>query len=333
MPLSTDPCILITSGEPSGIGPDICIKLANHQIHSKLVVLCDVETIRERAHLLGSKLEFNILNRLDIDVPIHRPGSLTIYPVAAHAKVNAGQLNTANAKYVTYMLDIAVQACLASDSVAMVTAPVHKGIINDAGIHFTGHTEYLAEKTGVTRPVMMLETEGLRIALVTTHLPLREVARSITAEKLTDIITVLHNDLVSKYKIPNPIIYICGINPHAGEGGHLGDEEQKVIEPVLQKLRSKGMKLIGPLAADTIFSPDNVKNADAFLAMYHDQGLPVLKYKGFGNAINVTLGLPIVRTSVDHGTALSLAGTGKADESSLMLAIETASQLVSRPVL
>ena len=330
MPSSTDPCILVTSGEPSGIGPDICIKLANHQINAKLIVLCDINTLRDRAQLLGSKLKLEIFDSLDSDIPFHQPGTLAVHPVTTPAKVLAGRLNTANAKYVTNMLDIAAQACMNSHSAAMVTAPVHKGIINDAGIKFTGHTEYLASKTGVSRPVMMLETEGLRVALVTTHIPLREVAKTITAARLAEIITVLHDDLISKYKIKNPNIYVCGINPHAGEGGHLGDEEQKIIEPVLKNLRSRGMTLTGPLPADTIFSPDNLTKADVFLAMYHDQGLPVLKYRGFGKAINVTLGLPIVRTSVDHGTALSLAGTGEADEHSLLLAIKSALQLVSR---
>jgi len=327
MPSLIDSRIVITSGEPSGIGPDICIKLSKHKISARLAVLCDVDMLLQRARQLEFQLELNILESLSDEVPYHQPGSLSIYPVAASAKVISGQLNAANASYVTNMLDLAIQACLSGDSIAMVTAPVHKGIINDAGIEFTGHTEYLATKTGAALPVMMLETEGLRVALVTTHLPLRDVTRSITAERLTDTIVILHHDLMSKYKIENPNIYVCGINPHAGEGGHLGDEEQNIIEPVLQKLRNRGMKLIGPMAADTIFTPQNLQKADAFLAMYHDQGLPVLKYKGFGKAINITLGLPIVRTSVDHGTALSLAGTGKADEHSLILAIESALRL------
>jgi len=239
-------------------------------------------------------------------------------------------LNASNAAYVIRMLDIATHACLSGMAHAVVTAPVHKGVINDAGINFTGHTEYLAQLTNTRLPVMMLATEGLRVALASTHVPLREVANVISRELLHDVISILHAELTTRFGIANPCIFVCGLNPHAGEGGHLGDEELRIIEPVLNELRSQGMHLVGPLSADTIFSPGNLQQADAFLAMYHDQGLPVLKYKGFGKAINITLGLPIIRTSVDHGTALELAGTGKADDSSFLLAIETARQLASQ---
>jgi len=323
------PRIVITSGEPAGIGPDICIGLAPHTLDTRLVVLGDIDVLSSRARQLKAPLQINLLATLDDAIPQHFPGFLNVYPIKAEQAVIPGELDAANAKYVVKMLDIATQACLTGKVDAMVTGPVHKGIINDAGISFTGHTEYLAKLTGTPLPVMMLETEGLRVALVTTHLPLRDVASSITKQRLADTITILHQDLATKYAIAHPKIYICGINPHAGESGHLGDEELKIIQPVLSHLRKQGMDLIGPLAADTIFSPENLQQADAFLAMYHDQGLPVLKYRGFGRAINVTLGLPIIRTSVDHGTALSLAGTGQADEHSLMLAIEAARRLAA----
>jgi 4-hydroxythreonine-4-phosphate dehydrogenase len=249
---------------------------------------------------------------------------LQIIPVPLQAPVRSGKLDKSNAAYVLQTLDIAVQGCLQQDFHAMVTAPVHKGIINDAGIPFSGHTEYLAEKCHCDQVVMMLATEGLRVALVTTHLPLANVSRAITDDKLQSVITILNHELQHRMGITQPKIYVCGLNPHAGEGGHLGMEEIEIIEPALEQLRQRGIQLYGPLPADTLFTPKYLQHADAVLAMYHDQGLPVLKHMGFGRAINITLGLPIIRTSVDHGTALDLAGTGKADVSSLKLAIDTA---------
>ena len=237
-------------------------------------------------------------------------------------------LDKANAGYVIKQLELATQLCMDKQFSAMVTGPVHKEIINEANIPFTGHTEFLAEKTGAKLPVM-LQTPGLRVALATTHLPLKEVSSKITRELLIDIITVLHNDLMIKYAIKEPVIMVCGLNPHAGEGGYLGDEEIKVIGPALQQCRAQGIQVIGPLSADTIFSKENLQKADVFLAMYHDQGLPVIKYKGFGETVNITLGLPIIRTSVDHGTALSLAGLGQADVRSFVCAINAAIDMVN----
>jgi 4-hydroxythreonine-4-phosphate dehydrogenase len=323
--------LVITSGEPAGIGPDLCVQLAHRtiDINAQLIILASPELLMERARQLNVPLTINIVDTLDGELSAQQPGVLNVIPVATHDPVIAGQLNPVNARYVLDMLDKATHACLRGECQAMVTAPVHKGVINDAGIAFTGHTEYLAQLSGAPLPVMMLETEGLRVALATTHLPLREVPGAVTTTTLTRVLEILHHDLVTKYGIDEPVIYVCGLNPHAGEGGHLGDEEQTVIEPVLRTLKQRGMKLVGPLPADTIFSPTNLQQADAFLAMYHDQGLPVLKFKGFGRAINVTLGLPFIRTSVDHGTALELAGTGQADDSSFRLAIESAVNLLN----
>ena len=325
--MTFQPRLIITSGEPAGIGPDLCVQLAQQKLNAKLIVLCDPELLKQRAHLLQLPVNVHILDSLECDIPEHKPGTIHVYPVPLSEPVIAGELNANNSAYVVRMLDIATQACLSGIAHAVVTGPVHKGIINDAGVVFTGHTEYLAELTKSPLPVMMLQTEGLRVALATTHVPLRDVANVITRQRLTSVINILHADLVSKFGITNPVIMVCGLNPHAGEGGHLGDEEQHIISPALEELRNQGMNLVGPLSADTIFSPDNLQQADVFLAMYHDQGLPVLKYKGFGQAINITLGLPIIRTSVDHGTALELAGSGKADSRSFLLAIESARQL------
>lgn len=254
-------------------------------------------------------------------------GSLYVLDVPLSAPVTAGELNPANARFVLDTLTLAGQGCQRGQFAGMITAPVHKGVINEGGTPFSGHTEFLADLTGTDQVVMMLATRGLRVALVTTHLPLREVADAITDERLTRITRILHTDLREKFGIAAPRILVCGLNPHAGEGGHLGHEEIDVIEPVLNRLRAEGLDLIGPLPADTLFTPKHLEHCDAVLAMYHDQGLPVLKYKGFGAAVNVTLGLPIIRTSVDHGTALDLAGSGKVDTGSLQVALETAYQM------
>jgi len=304
------PRIAITPGEPAGIGPDLCIMLAQQPLPCHISLIADPELLDQRAAQLG--------------LSIHTSEYLDIIPVPLRRPVESGKLNPDNAAYVLQTLDIAVQGCLQKDFHAMVTAPVHKGIINDAGFPFSGHTEYLAEKCQTDDVVMMLATQGLRVALATTHLPLAQVSAAITRDKLSSVITILHRDLVQRMQIPEPKIYVCGLNPHAGEGGHLGREEIEVIEPLLEELRQQGMQLYGPLPADTLFTPKYLQHADVVLAMYHDQGLPVLKHMGFGRAINITLGLPVIRTSVDHGTALDLAGSGKADPGSLNLALETA---------
>lgn len=321
------PRIIVTSGEPGGIGPDLCVKLSQHNLNAKILVLCDEQLITHRAQYLQLAVKLNIIESLADDLPCHQPGHLNIFPIPTFQPVTAGILNVENSAYVIKLLEIATDACVSGHFDAMVTGPIHKEIINQAGVSFTGHTEFIAKRTQARLPVMMLQTEGLRIALATTHLPLRDVANAITADLLHEVINVLHHDLVNKFAINNPVIMVCGLNPHAGEGGYLGNEEIDIIEPVLQTCRDKGMQVIGPLSADTIYSTENLDRADVFLAMYHDQGLPVIKFKAFGEAVNITLGLPIIRTSVDHGTALPLAGTGKADVKSFLLAIKSAVDL------
>lgn len=317
------PRITLTPGEPAGIGPDLCVMLAQRPCAAELVAVADPALLESRAAALGLSL------RLEEYAPDRAPkpaspGILKVRPVALRAPARCGQLDPANAAYVLDTLRLAVHGCLAGEFAALVTGPVHKGIINDAGMPFTGHTEFLAELTGSGEPVMMLAAPGLRVALTTTHLPLREVSAAITPARLEHILRVLQRELGTRFGIEAPRILVCGLNPHAGEGGHLGREETEVIEPVLQRLRAEGMDLIGPLPADTLFTPRHLEGADAVLAMYHDQGLPVLKHMGFGRAVNITLGLPIIRTSVDHGTALDLACTGKAEAGSLEAAVQTA---------
>lgn len=304
--------IAITAGEPAGIGPDIILMLLQEQQwpQTELIVIADPDMLHQRARQLGIEVR-----------------GCTIQPVACAAPVETGVLNPANADYVLATLRQATAGCLNGEFAAMVTAPLHKGVINDAGIPFTGHTEYLAELTNTPLPVMMLAADNLRVALATTHVPLHAVSSLITQELLEQVFDILHRDMQQKFGIPNPHILVCGLNPHAGEGGHLGTEELDIIIPVIQRLQQQGMNLTGPLPADTLFTPRNLQGADAVLAMYHDQGLPVLKHAGFGKAINITLGLPIIRTSVDHGTALHLAGTGKAETGSLKAAIELAIRL------
>ncbi|MEW5754864.1 MAG: 4-hydroxythreonine-4-phosphate dehydrogenase PdxA [Pseudomonadota bacterium] len=318
--------LLITPGEPAGIGPDLCVLLAQHAHPAELIVLADPTLLRTRAEQLGVTLQLQLAD-LAATPCAQQAGVLKYLPLQLAAPVEPGVLNAANADYVLHALDLAVELCMEGKADALVTGPVHKGVINDAGIAFSGHTEYLAEISHSQEPVMMLATEGLRVALVTTHLPLRAIADAITAERVEHITRVLHHDLRTRFGIEHPRILVCGLNPHAGEGGHLGREEVEIIEPVLAKLRAEGMALTGPLPADTLFIPKYLDNADAVLAMYHDQGLPVLKYRGFGNAVNITLGLPFVRTSVDHGTALELAGTGRADTGSLHYALRIAMQM------
>ena len=319
----TVPRIAITAGEPAGIGPDIVLAVAQQPWPADLVVLADPELLRERANLLGLPLAL-----VDFDPRIeptpHRPGVVRILPSQLAEPVTPGLLNTANAPYVLATLQSALEGCIGQSFQAMVTAPVQKSIINDAGIPFSGHTEFLAEGTDTPRVVMMLATKTLRVALASTHVPLSAVSAAITKESLVEGLEILHHDLASKFGIESPKIAVLGLNPHAGEGGHLGREEIDTIIPALDVLRARGLELIGPLPADTAFNPRVLQECDAVYAMYHDQGLPVLKYSGFGEAVNITLGLPIIRTSVDHGTALDLAGSGRANSDSLVSAIEMA---------
>nr|WP_312973136.1 4-hydroxythreonine-4-phosphate dehydrogenase PdxA [Pseudomonas sp.] len=317
----------LTPGEPAGIGPDLCLLLARQQQAHALICIASRALLQARAVQLG--LEISLLDTGPGAWP-RQPapaGSLYVWDTPLAEPTVSGQLSKANAAYVLQTLTRAAQGCLDGSFAGLITAPVHKGIINEAGIAFSGHTEFLADLTATPQVVMMLATQGLRVALVTTHLPLKDVANAITAERLQRVTRILHADLRDKFGIAKPRILVCGLNPHAGEGGHLGREEIDVIEPVLQQLRAEGMQLIGPLPADTLFTPKHLEHCDAVLAMYHDQGLPVLKYKGFGAAVNVTLGLPIIRTSVDHGTALDLAGTGRIDCGSLQVALETAYEM------
>ena len=319
--------IVITPGEPAGIGPDVLIQAAQAQRPLAWVVAADGTMLSDRARLLGLPLK---LTPFDPAQPpaSQAPGELSLLQVGATAPVQPGVPNPANARYVLQCLDAAVAACEAGHCQALVTGAIQKSVINDAGIAFTGHTEYLAEKAAVP-VVMMLATEGLRVALVTTHLPLAQVPAAVTPAVLSQVIGILERDLRTRFGIANPRILVCGLNPHAGEGGHLGREEIDIINPVLNQLRAQGLQLQGPLPADTLFQPKYLQQADAVLAMYHDQGLPVLKFQGFGRAVNITLGLPYIRTSVDHGTALDLAGTGKADPGSLRTAIDYATRMVS----
>jgi 4-hydroxythreonine-4-phosphate dehydrogenase len=319
--------LALTCGEPAGIGPDLCIQLAQEQHDCEIVVVGDPDMLLQRAELLDLPIEIAEFEPLALAKP-QELGLITVFPVRVKEQVESGQLNIENSRYVLETIRIAAQGCLDGLFNAMVTAPVHKGIINDAGLAFSGHTEYIASITQ-GYPVMMLATTGLRVALATTHLPLAQVPEAITAERLTKVIQVLERDLRRRFAIPNPQVLVCGLNPHAGENGYLGREEIEIITPTLDKLRQQGFDLIGPLPADSLFTPKYLEQADVVLAMYHDQGLPVLKHIGFGQAVNITLGLPIIRTSVDHGTALDLAGTGLASSSSLELAIKTAVEMAS----
>lgn len=314
--------IVFTPGEPAGIGPDLCVQLAQRELDMDLVVVADPQLLLDRARRLGLPLKIQQFDPTAA-TPARQAGAILLLPTSLKNSSTPGRLDPDNAEYVLECLRLATRGCIDGTFHALVTGPVHKGVINDAGIPFTGHTEFLANLTHGT-PVMMLATEGLRVALVTTHLPLVEISRAITQGLLEQIIRILHNDLQTRFGVGNPRILVCGLNPHAGEGGHLGTEEIEIITPVLARLRQEGMVLSGPLPADTLFTPHYLEQADAVLAMYHDQGLPVLKHLGFGRAVNITLGLSIIRTSVDHGTALDLAGTGKANPGSLDVALKTA---------
>lgn len=309
------PCIAVTPGEPAGIGPELVAGLAGADLGARLVAVADPALLASR----GAP----DLPRFDA-AAAPAPGVLEVLPVPLARSATPGRTDPANAGYVLETLRVAGRGCLDGRFAALVTAPVHKGVINDAGVAFSGHTEFLAELCDAPLPVMMLTAGSLRVALATTHLPLRAVPDAITTARLEAVLRILVQDLQARYRIDGPRVLVAGLNPHAGEGGHLGGEEGAVIEPVIERLQAEGMTLTGPLPADTLFTPRSLATADAVLAMYHDQGLPVLKHAGFGRAVNVTLGLPIIRTSVDHGTALDLAGSGRADDGSLRAAIAEA---------
>lgn len=322
--------IAITPGEPAGIGPDLLIKVAQQQWDAQLVVCADQDMLLQRAGELNLPLKL-----LPFDAEqsaVHGPGELYVQHIQCDKPVVTGELDSDNGHYVVETLRVACEGNMNGLFDAVVTGPVHKGTINQAGISFSGHTEYFAAQSNTIDVVMLLATEGLRVALATTHIPLEYVAKAITRDRLHKVIHIINTDLRLKFGIENPKIYVCGLNPHAGENGHLGKEEILTITPALEELRAEGLTIIGPLPADTIFHPKYLEDADVVLAMYHDQGLPVLKYKGFGASVNITLGLPFIRTSVDHGTACDLAGTGNVDAGSMQLAMSKALQLANRKV-
>jgi len=319
--------IVITSGEPAGIGPDLCIQLAQKPRDYPTVVIGNVELFHQRADQLN--LDLKTHKYCKNQPPSTQKGNLTVLDLPLSAPVKTQQLNKQNAPYVIESLTIAANGCLDNEFSALVTGPVQKSIINDAGINFSGHTEFFADLCNISKVVMMLATKKLKVALVTTHLPLSQVSESITKDNIKQTLQILNTSLKKQFDIQQPRIAICGLNPHAGENGHLGNEEIDIIIPVIKQLEKEGLCLIGPLPADTAFTPKYLDSSDVIVAMYHDQGLPVLKYQGFGSATNITLGLPFIRTSVDHGTALDLAGTGKANLGSMNTAIHYATLLKS----
>ena len=323
------PRIAISPGEPAGIGPDLVIALTREPWPAELVVIADPEMLKVRADQLGTSIDIQPFSAKH--APQANPvGQIKLLPEALATDVVPGQLDSANADYVLACLRRAVAGCMQHEFAAMLTGPVQKSIINQAGIPFTGHTEFLAEQTATRQPVMLLVSGELRVALLTTHLALREVPERVTAERIQSTLRTLHDGLRRHFGISEPRIIVLGLNPHAGESGHMGSEEQDIIEPALANLREQGMQLTGPMPADTAFTPDHLSAADAVLAMYHDQGLPVLKHHGFGRSVNVTLGLPIIRTSVDHGTALDLAATGRANPGSMRAALQLAIEIQTR---
>ena len=322
------PRIIVTSGEPAGIGPDICVALAQENWRADLVVAADAGLLAATAAELRVALSIEMYDS-SRPVEAHRAGALKVMHVSTARPVVAGVLDPGNARYVMTMLDRACDGCMNGEFAAMVTAPVQKSVLMDAGFAFMGHTEYLADRTRAALPVMMLVAGGLRVALVTTHLPLADVPHAITAERLRDTLRIVHTDLERHFSLNAPRVAVLGLNPHAGESGHLGREEIEVIGPVIGQLQREGLDVRGPVPADTAFTPHFLATVDVIVAMYHDQGLPAIKHVGFGNAVNITLGLPILRTSVDHGTALSLARTGKADPGSLRAALALAVELAS----
>jgi len=327
---STIPRLYLTPGDPAGVGPELSLKIALLPWRSELIFIVDPEVMQLYADLLDIDIQIIIWSP-SLTTEQHKPGVIKVYPVNAVDEVKPGKLSKANAPYVIETLNLAIEQLLQENTPsALITGPVHKGIINQAGIPFTGHTEFLAEKSATEQVIMMLACSKFRVALVTTHLPLRDVPDAITKQKLHAVITLLQKEMQEKFQLDDPMIHICGLNPHAGESGHLGREEIEVIEPVLKALKDKGIKLKGPLPADTALTPAGLEGADVTLAMYHDQGLSVLKYAGFGKAVNITLGLPFLRISVDHGTALDLAGSGKAKTGSMETAINQAISMLSK---
>ena len=318
------PRIALTSGEPAGIGPDVCLAIAARRLDCDLVCLGDRAMLAERARALGMKVE---LRPYEAASRRHTPGILMVEHHPLPVPAVPGHLEVRNGPYVVGLLERACDGALGGEFAAIVTAPVHKGAINDAGIPFTGHTEFFADRTRAPRPVMMLTTPSLRVALATTHLPLARVSAAITIDSLCEVLEILDRDLARWWRMGRPRIAVCSLNPHAGESGHLGDEEVRVIAPAIARMRERGLRVTGPLPADTVFVPRVLADFDVVLAMYHDQGLPVIKHAGFDSAVNVTLGLPILRTSVDHGTALELAATGRAEAGSMMAAIDLAVRL------
>lgn len=315
--------IALTPGEPAGIGPDLCIKISQTSPNFCLVFIADPDILDQRAQALNLPFHYTLWEERK-----SKPTGIFVKPIQAARQVTPGKLDKENVKYVLQTLQYAAEACLSGEFDALVTGPVHKGIINDAGFKFSGHTEFLAKIAGTNQVVMMLMTDGLKIALATTHVPLSEVSKILNIEKLSSVIRIVEAGLRSHFGLSKPRISICGLNPHAGEQGHLGREEIEIIEPVISELKKEGLQLTGPVSADSAFTEDALRKTDAVLTMYHDQGLPVLKHIGFGKSVNITLGLPFVRTSVDHGTALSLAGTGQADSGSLEHALSVARKLV-----
>ena len=318
--------LLVSSGEPAGVGPDLCLTLAGSAL--PIVVLCDKSLLAKRAKQLG--LSIVLVDYQEGNPPASAPNQLTVLSIPCSADVVTGQLNPKNAIYVLKMLTAAAARCISGEFSALITAPVHKAVINQAGFVFTGHTEFFANYFNAAQVVMMLACPAMKVALITTHLPLKNVADAVTESLVVTVITQLYIALQHDFGILAPKIYVAGLNPHAGEGGYLGREEIDVITPALIILKHRGIDVQGPMPADTMFTPRNVQTCDAFVAMYHDQGLAVLKYAGFGHAVNITLGLPIIRTSVDHGTALELAGTGLVDAGSLLAAVDMAAMVVKQ---
>ena len=323
---SLPPALLLSAGEPAGIGPDLCVLLAQKSRPYAYAVIADPQLLQARARLLQLPIQIRLLAQQQAASKA-QAGELQVIPISLNTIAEPGKLNPANAPYVLACLAKATDLCMRQQYQAIVTGPVHKGVINQAGIVFSGHTEFFAQRANSGQIVMMLATKGLRVALVTTHLPLKEVAAAIQPDLLETVLRELHRSLQKDFGITDPAIIVCGLNPHAGEMGYLGREEIDIIIPVLEKLRQEGFRLEGPLPADSAFVPDKLQRTDAVLAMYHDQGLPVLKHMGFGNAVNITLGLPFIRTSVDHGTALELAGTGNINIGSLEYALEVAIEM------
>jgi 4-hydroxythreonine-4-phosphate dehydrogenase len=327
------PRLLITSGEPAGIGPDLIIKLSQLNLHYDLTVIGSPDLLLERAKLLSIPLHLSIVTDKSTEQESSNANSLKVLPVKLNASCSAGKLDIKNSSYVLETLDVACNKCLSNEYDAVITPPIQKSVINDAGIKFSGHTEYFAKKCNDAFPVMLLACPELKVALVTTHLALRDIPDEITSERVEKTIRIVIDGMVNQFGIQNPAITVCGLNPHAGEDGHLGKEEIEIINPVIKEFVQQGYNVNGSLPADTAFRLEQRQKTDAYVCMYHDQGLPVLKTLGFGEAVNVTLGLPIIRTSVDHGTALELAGTGKAQCESLLAAIEMANTMASNKVM